>query len=281
LEIGTGNGEYAVRQSLAHPDWNLLGIDLHWGSVRRALRKVNQAERTNIRLMQVNAKMAVEWLFRPESLEHVYALFPCPWPKRQHIQQRLFSQPFLKTLAPKLKPGGSLMVVTDHSGLRDFIFENLEGTGLTGELKVIPASYDTKYERRWEGQGQSEFFECHLTRPVDGFASPSIQLSPREVTLYTHYSPDFQIDSFKPQAQSGPIHIQFKRVLFDPREKTAMILAAVMEDDLTQSFWISVHQVGPDRWSISPAPGGGVLPTAGVQRSLDLVYEAALASIAE
>ena len=278
LEIGTGNGEYAIRQSEAHPEWNLVGLDLCWGSVRRALRRISQTGRKNIRLMLVDAKIALEWLFAPESLEHCYALFPCPWPKRAHAHMRLFSQPFLACVASRLKPGGSLMVVTDHPVLRDFILGNLEGTGFTGELRVLPTRYDTKYERRWQEMGQTDFYEIHLTRNQPTTAPPN-----REVTLYTHYAPELHPERFHPQPLRGHLTIDFKRTLFDPKERVAMVLAAVVEDNLSQNFWIQIREVPLEggsghRWSISPAPGGGVLPTSGIQKSLDLVYEAAVAS---
>jgi hypothetical protein len=48
----------------------------------------------------------------------------------------------------------------------------------------------------------------------------------------------------------------------------------VGKDNLIQNFWIEIAKA-EKHWHIRPAKGCGIIPTAGVQRALDLVWDAA------
>ena len=86
VEIGFGNGEFLVRQAEAHPERNFIGIELMWGSTRRALRKIKKAGLENVRLVQGDTRIAITRLFSEESIDRVYSLFPMPWPKEKRRQ---------------------------------------------------------------------------------------------------------------------------------------------------------------------------------------------------
>ena len=283
LEIGFGNGEYLLRQSEQRPDHNFLGLELHWGSIRRALRRLHAAGRDNARLLQMDAQMAVRYLLAPASLREFYALFPCPWPKRDHTRHRLFSRPFLSLLARALEFQGCGLIVTDHSEFRDFVLAESVNSGLTARCDTVPAGYDTKYERRWTAQGQREFFEIHFSKDADASGIPALQ----EVPVKSRHIHDMPADGPQPRGVRGPLCIEFKRRIFDAEQQIYMFLVIASEDGLAQTFWIevafrqasqqaAVTPAGPSpqwRWVIRPAQGSAVLPTAGVQKALDLVFE--------
>jgi tRNA (guanine-N7-)-methyltransferase len=269
LEIGFGNGEYLLRHSGERPDVNFLGLELHWGSVRRSLRRLHKEGRDNVRLLHMDAQLALRYLLAPGSLAEFYALYPCPWPKRDHTHHRLFSNSFLGLLARALSPEGKGLVVTDHQEFRDFILAQARNSGLNAVCTTVPAGYDTKYERRWESEGQSQFYEIRFSKdPV--FQGPGFQ----EVQLKAHHVPEMPVNGPQPQGQRGAVVVEFKRRLFDPEEKVYMFLVVAAEDGLTQTFWIeAAYRADAARWVIRPAQGSAVLPTVGVQRALDLVYE--------
>ena len=266
LEIGFGNGEYLLRQALEQPQHNFLGIEMHWGSVRRCLRRLAQAGCQNVRILQMDAHVAVHYLLPDQRIEKFVALFPCPWPKRDHERFRLFSTDFMGQLNRICRSGG--LVVTDHRGLMEFASAQVAGSGL--ELQVIEtqARYNTKYERRWSGQGQEIFFELHY-RPQ----GPSSYKQMAEVPMQT-----LILDSFDPEAvvlegcQDGLV-VQFRQQLYDPKQEIFMVLTTVVEDHLSQTFWIEAARKD-GQWHIRPARGGGFLPTLGVQRALDLLQKA-------
>ena len=269
LEIGFGNGEYLARSALAHPERNFLGLEIHWGSVRRTLRRLHQEEIANVRVIQVDVQLAVRRLFAPASFQDWVALFPCPWPKRTHVKFRLFSRDFMRNLNPLLISGARGLVVTDDPPLRDYILAQKD-TGWECRLEVVPARYNTKYERRWSGQGQQEFYELHFRKTQELPPYPA-----EEVELVTLYVPEIDVRTLELPAYRGEVTVQFATRVVDDAQKIAMVHTTVVEEDLTQIFWIQVFAGDERGWAITPAPGGGVLPTRGIQRALELVAEAA------
>ena len=266
LEIGFGNGEYLLRQAVERPDHNFLGIEMHWGSVRRTLRRLAQANSQNVRILQMDAHVAVHHLLPTQSIEKFVALFPCPWPKRDHEKFRLFSTEFMGQLNRICRQGG--LVVTDHRGLMEFARQQVAGSGLTLEVVETEARYNTKYERRWSGQGQEIFFELHY-RPE---AVSPYQLVP-EVDVRTLTLDSFDPENLVLEGCLDDIVVQFRQHLYDPKREVFMALTTVIEDHLNQTFWIEAARK-EGQWHIRPARGGGFLPTLGVQRALELLQKA-------
>src|SRR5438309_11544790 len=77
VEIGFGNGEFLVRQAQEHPERNFVGIEQEWASVQRGLRRIAQAHLLTVRVLLVDACIALERLFQCTSLMCVYVLFTC------------------------------------------------------------------------------------------------------------------------------------------------------------------------------------------------------------
>src|SRR5262249_61446001 len=107
-------GEFLVRVAQEYPEHNFVGIEQEWASVQRALRRIAQAKILNVRVLLVDARIALERLFLPQTLQRVYALFPCPWPNERHIKHRLFAQTFLTLLNSRLCAEGTAPLATPH-----------------------------------------------------------------------------------------------------------------------------------------------------------------------
>jgi tRNA (guanine-N7-)-methyltransferase len=268
VEIGFGNGEFLVQQAQAHPECNFVGLELEWASVQRGLRKIAQAGVSNVRLLQVDARVAMERLFRPQSLVRAYALFPCPWPKDRHIKHRLFSQTFLKLLNSRLIPRGEVQIVTDYEPYVQWMLGQVPGTGFDMHWRRVAPRFSTKYERKWYAQGQEQFYEVRL-RQQEYLPIPLQE----DVTLQIHRIKSFDPDHFQPTGARGDIAIAFKDFLFDPKRQRGLVRVYVSEENLKQDFWIEIAR-GDGSWYIRPARGCALVPTVGVQYALDLVYDA-------
>jgi len=272
VEVGFGNGEFLVRRAQAHPERDFVGLELDWRSTQRGLRKIARADVSNVRLVQVDGRVAFERLFRPRSLQRVYSLFPCPWPKERHARRRLFSQAFFALLNSRLTAGGEAQVVTDHRPYLDWMLERLPGTGFEAHWRAIPARFDTKYERKWRDEGQEQFYELRLLKR----AYQSIPLK-EDVTLQSHHVAHFDPDRFQPSGARGEIVVAFHEFLYDPERQKGMVRTFAAEEGLSQEFWIEIARRESD-WRIGPAPGCGIVPTASIQRALDLARDAAFSS---
>ncbi|RJX34477.1 MAG: hypothetical protein C4525_07150 [Desulfarculus sp.] len=262
LEIGCGNGEVLVRRALARPGLNLVGLDEDWLSARRSLRRINLAGAANVRLLQAEAGLALERLFAPESLGRAACFFPRPWPRPREAGRRLLNRRFLRLLGSRLAPGGSLRVLTDAVAYAQWVLEQAAGSGFTARARRVPPGLDSKYERKWQGQGQQEFYELtlekteHLTWP-----------NPEEPRLHYPRLESFDPARLAPFEDWGPISVLCKDVLYDPAQGRALLRMVVLEEGLEQSFYLEVLPEA-DGHLLRPAPGCGLLPSLGVQRAL-------------
>ncbi|HBO96580.1 MAG TPA: hypothetical protein DE315_08825 [Candidatus Omnitrophica bacterium] len=272
VEIGSGLGEFLIRSALAHPRRDYVGIELNWERICKTLTGITAERRQgrlrNIRLLKIDARVAFERLFLPRSIDHVHCLFPCPWPKKGHIKHRLFSNAFLKLVNSRLKQRGRVKIVTDFLPYREWIWGEMEGSGFEVAAGTIEARYDTKFERKWQKEGQKEFYELDLTR-TESIAVPVKEDAPLQA---------YQLKEFDPQRfcfenQAGAISVIFKEMLFDPARQKAMVHVVAAEEELTQHVWITVMKKGKI-WRVCKSDGQNVLPTPAVARAIELVYEA-------
>ena len=269
VEIGFGNGEFLAREAQAHPEHNLVGIEQEWASVQRGLRRLAQANVPNVRLLLVDARIALERLFMPQTVQSVYALFPCPWPKERHSKHRLFAQAFLTLLNSRLVPDGEVQMVTDHEPYLHWVLAQVPETGLVAEWTTIAPRFSTKYERKWCETGQQEFYDLRL-RKTTHVARPLIE----DAILQTHRIDYFDPTHFQLGTRHGAITVTCKEFLYDARRQKGMVWVLVAEMGLTQDFWIEIARHG-SAWTIRPARGCGIVPTVGVQCALDLVRDGA------
>jgi tRNA (guanine-N7-)-methyltransferase len=113
LEIGFGMGETTAAIAQAHPEIDYLGVEVHSPGVGSLLKRIDELELTNVRIVQHDAAEVVRDMLAPGTLDAVHVFFPDPWPKKRHHKRRLLQPPFVALLAARLKPGGLLHVATD------------------------------------------------------------------------------------------------------------------------------------------------------------------------
>lgn len=283
LEIGFGNGEFLVSTAKENPNKNFVGIELHWKRIQNSLRyltrmnqKVNPEKRIdNIRLLYTDAYVALERMFLPSSIDQIYSLFPCPWPKNRHERFRLFSHDFLRLTNSRLTNKGKVLIVTDFYPYLSWIVQQIPHAGFTAQTRTVKPRYATKYERKWYDQGQKEFFELELLkeRHID---VPWKQ----DVVMKVYFVDQFDPAYFRFLSETGDCAIIFKDFIFDSDRRKGMVHLIVSEQNehLTQHFWVAIVK-DQNRWCLGPAEGIGVIPTSGIARSLELVYQAAKNSV--
>lgn len=264
VEIGFGNGERLLRHAQSHLDVNIVGIDLSWPSARRALRKIAIAQSGNVLLVQASAEAALTRLFANHSLVSVEALFPCPWPGAHFINRRLFSRRFLSILNNRLADGATFHMVTDHADFFAWVRSQIPDQGFRVEMGTRGPGLETKYERKWCGQGQEEFFELWLTKTRHLPAPPMEDIVLQPIRLNGFDQAAVQNREFNEDAYIG-----FKELVYDPQKAKGLLHAVVSEDDFLQAFWLEFRQTETG-WLLRPALGCGLVPTKGVRRAVEL-----------
>ncbi len=268
VEIGFGNGDFLVERALNHPDKNFLGFEIRWRPVKSTLRKIALRKLTNVRLVQIDAKMALQYFFSSQSIARVYTLFPYPWPKRRHEENRLFSTEILELMNNRLVANGEFYLVTDHEDFCLWVKDQSLGAGFQLTDRKIAPQFKTKFEKIWLQEGQKEFFELSLIKQMHKEIS-----SKRGIGMKAFFIDDFDGETFHPQGVSGfPVSVKFEDFIFDRTKKRGMLLTTAVEEDFVQTFWIEIAPQDK-RWSVHVAQGCFVVPTKGVQRALELVQQ--------
>ena len=124
LEIGFGGGEHLAGQAGRHPRATLIGAEPFLNGAASALRHIDEAGLTNVRLHVGDARDILDRL--PDaSLDRVFILFPDPWPKVRHHKRRLIQPAFVADLVRVLVPSGRLRFATDWADYADWALQRL------------------------------------------------------------------------------------------------------------------------------------------------------------
>jgi tRNA (guanine-N7-)-methyltransferase len=156
LEIGFGNGEFAVQRLSACPDTFLIGLEVSPACVVRCARRAGNLP--GLKVMCADARFMMKELFADASFDRVWMNFPCPWPKRRHARRRVTGDGFADDLSAVLKIGGTFELATDEEW---YMLDARDVLGRHEALSVVGCAADfgrsgaTKYERKWLAMGKS------------------------------------------------------------------------------------------------------------------------------
>jgi tRNA (guanine-N7-)-methyltransferase len=160
VEIGVGKGTFLVTRALARPEVNFLGIEYARAYAHHAADRFRRRGLSNTRMLHSDAGHLFKACMPDESLWRVHIYFPDPWPKRRHRRRRLIQPSFAREVRRTLKPGGQLIVVTDHMDY--FLQIRMVLNDLAGMASIpMPQMADrdgeivgTNFERKYIAQGR-------------------------------------------------------------------------------------------------------------------------------
>ena len=160
LEIGFGTGEFLADVALAHPEINLLGIEVHRPGVGHLLGRLQAQAITNVRVWCADGVEILRRAIPLGTLERVYLLFPDPWPKTRHHKRRLIQPDFVALLEQVMASGGQFHLATDWQPYAEqmlTVLENAPGwrnaMGVGGYAPRPEERQPTRFERRGQRLG--------------------------------------------------------------------------------------------------------------------------------
>ncbi len=156
LEIGSGYGHFMLEYTEQNPNINFVGMDFRFKRGFNLAKKLSLHPHKNFRYLRARGER-IQWIFGENELNRIFYFFPDPWPKKRHHKKRLFQDPFLKAAHQVLKPGGQLLIKTDHQAYAEWIAERIDSQELfTTRLKTFdlrkehPNHYLTSFQTKFE-----------------------------------------------------------------------------------------------------------------------------------
>ena len=146
LEIGFGMGEATAQIAAGKPETNFLCCEVHTPGVGALLKRIEEQNLSNIRILQHDAVEVIDHMLALGSLDGIHIFFPDPWHKKKHNKRRLIQAPLVAKLAARLKPGGYLHCATDWQPYAEQILEVLSGEPLIVNTSAV--GYATKPDYR-------------------------------------------------------------------------------------------------------------------------------------
>lgn len=153
VEIGSGHGE--LLQSLASKyDSDLfIGFEISKQFAVRTFKRVKDLK--NAFIFKGEGYSNVLNLFKTESIDGIYILFPDPWHKKRHQKRRPLQKDWFKNCYLKLKEGGFIFFATDWEEYYQFVADQLNG--LDQLYRIEYGSYkpedqelpETHYYKKW------------------------------------------------------------------------------------------------------------------------------------
>ena len=153
LEIGFGMGETTQKIAQARPEDNFLGLEVFNAGVGALLKRIDENQLSNLRIIQHDAVEVVRDMIAPDTLAGVHIYFPDPWPKKRHHKRRLIQPEFVRLLASRIKPGGYIHCATDWENYAEQMLDVLGNESLlenTADNYAPRPDYrpQTKFESR-------------------------------------------------------------------------------------------------------------------------------------
>lgn len=168
MEIGTGKGTFLLARAAARAELNFLGIEQARAYCHYAADRVRRAGLHNVRMLRADAGHFLQACVPDASLWRVHVYFPDPWPKRRHLRRRLIQRAFLSEVRRTLKPGGQLIIVTDHQGYFIHIrriLDEMPGFVRIGFPKMAGDEDElvgTNFERKYIVRGRAFYWAARM-----------------------------------------------------------------------------------------------------------------------
>lgn len=155
LEVGSGNGAQAIAYAAAHPEANVLAVEVYREGIADGLRA--GAHLPNLRFVRADAAALFASAAPEGGLAEVWTYFPDPWRKARHAKRRIVNDSFAVNVARALAPGGVWRLATDWPDYTDHMAEVLSRSS----LRVVPADRAERIVTKYEAKAIAAGREIH------------------------------------------------------------------------------------------------------------------------
>ncbi len=164
LEIGFGNAENIIFQSINEPSSLFIGSEVYMSGIGTLVSNIKENKINNIRIFSDDIRLLLDQ--KPKKVfDSVIIICPDPWPKEKHHKRRLINKSFLKMIHNFMKDDSNLYISTDWENYAESISESFKLNKLFKPSSNKPFQKDSlsKFERRGIEEGR-ELFEFNYEK---------------------------------------------------------------------------------------------------------------------
>ena len=158
---GMGMGDFICESASLNPDIFYVGIEREETCVARAIKKAQDKQLDNFRVMLKDADY-IEELCDENSVDLIYLHFSDPWPKKRNHKRRLTYMPFLAKYEKILKDGGIIVFKTDNEGFYDDSLEYFKQSSFklleSDRNYYVEGEPMTAYQAKFVAEGKPIFY---------------------------------------------------------------------------------------------------------------------------
>jgi len=162
VELGCGDGLFAVEYARRNPEVLVLGLDVKLDRLYKAGTKALEIGIQNCFFSRMRAEDLLQFI--PESsVSQIWLTFSDPQPKKGNSKKRLTHSRFLKVYNDLLSPVGKVCFKSDSDLLYNFTLEQLSELNISPTLDVVdthleldsdsPYLIETVFEKKFREQG--------------------------------------------------------------------------------------------------------------------------------
>ena len=169
VDLGSGKGRFLLELAAARPEGNYLGVERARKYFEMVCQRAARRGLTNVRMLHTTGEDLVHRLLPDASVDRFFVLFPDPWPKKRHHKRRFFRRDHVERIVETLRPGGRLLVKSDHPEYAEVIeavLANLPGTRPLDASEAFRDLPITGFEHKYRIEG----------RPIHAFALERIAM---------------------------------------------------------------------------------------------------------
>ena len=159
IDVGCGPGLFVQQLAQAHPEFNVLGLEIRQHLVASTLALAQQAGLHNVQCLLANANIHLPKLLAPRSVAFLSVNFPDPWFKKRHHKRRVVNLDWLAAMGPALQEGAQIHAMSDYLPVAEH---------MRTALRAAPGFEDLHPGEAWPEHSttglQSEREQTHIGR---------------------------------------------------------------------------------------------------------------------
>jgi tRNA (guanine-N7-)-methyltransferase len=159
LDIGCGNGRFAISSAVRRRSMDHVAIDLLPVVIRYATRRGNQRGLSNVRFAVCDGQQFLRNFIAPHSITEIHVYHPQPFKDVREQHLRLFSPAFVELLHRSLIADGQLFLQTDNRAYWEQIRKVVS-------VKFVWEEKDGPWEEDPYGRSRREFISNQKKLPI-------------------------------------------------------------------------------------------------------------------